>query len=279
MSTEPNKEAIDTTSSETTGEPVGLQKPAKEPKPRRSHKLRTTLIIFLVLILGVVLAAGWIGLLPGVSNVLGANKARDLGVRYTAADLASYQTKTGIQFADFANAPQNPEKPGKKLIFGDPRTVENLSISQEELTAAVNSLGWRSMPLDNVQVRAGDGTVEVSGNLRTENVTSFVKFIGGVGYAKPDVDTVASWAEHFLSHTPVYVKASVSAENDQLSFALQDAKVGRVAIPQDIAEKVLRTGLSNAIVNAGNYQIKSASLTNGQLNFSGTYPTTIYVAH
>lgn len=248
-------------------------------KPHRSHKLRKTAFVLLVLVLISVLIAGWYGIVPGVSTILGANNARDLGVRYTAADLASYEQKTNIHFSDFASAPLNPSKPGKKTVFADPQTVDNLVISQAELTAAVNSLNWRSMPLDNVQIRAGNGTVEVSGNLKPANVSSFIHFIGGVGYSQSAIDKATSWAQKLVNRAPVYVKAEVSAVNDQLSFKLDEAKVGRLNIPQDVASNVLRTGLTNAILNADNYAIKSASFTNGQLNFSGTYPTTVYVAH
>lgn len=252
---------------------------AAPPKPRRTHRLRTMLIVLAVFLLVAILIAGWYGVVPGVSNVMGANKARDLGVRYTAADLVSYKEKTNITFADFATAPENPNRSGKKTIFAKPRTVESLALTQEELTAAVNSLDWRSIPLDNVQIRASEGVVEVSGNLNAENISSFIAFIGGVGYSQSDVDKAAGWAQKLVNNAPVYVKAAVSAENDQLSFSLDEATVGRLDIPQDIAANVLRTGLTSAINNADNYAIKSASFSNGQLNFSGTYPTTVYVAH
>lgn len=251
----------------------------KKENIKRRHPWRTFGVVILILIVVAMLIGGWFGMVPGVSSVLGADKARDLGVRYTAADFASYQEKTSIRFADFANAPENPNKPGKKLIFGDPKTVDGLTISQEELTAAVNSLNWRTMPLSNVQIRAGNGTVEVSGNLKAKNIAGFIKFIGGVGYDQADIDKAAGWAMRLVNNAPVYVNASVSAENDQLSFTLHEAKVGRLAIPQGVAEKVLRTGLANAINNADNYEIKSASFSNGTLNFAGTYPTTVYVAH
>ena len=265
--------------SEVESEPKAEEATPLARKPRRSHKLRTTLLVLLILGLIAVLIAGWFGAVPGVSTMLGATHARDLGVRYTAADLASYEQKTSIHFADFSTAPQNPNKPGKKTVFDDPQTVDNLVITQTELTAAVNSLNWRSMPLDNVQIRAGDGTVEVSGNLKPENVSSFIHFIGGVGYSQSAIDKATTWAQKLVNRAPVYVKATISAQNDQLSFKLDEAKVGRLTIPQDIAGNVLRTGLTNAILNADNYSIKSASFSNGQLNFSGTYPTTVYVAH
>lgn len=252
---------------------------AQPTKPRRSHKVLIGFGVFASIVLIAALTAGWYGIMPGVSKVMGVKQARDLGVRYTSADMTSYQEKTGITFADFATAPENPNRPGKKTIFADPRTVENLVLTQEELTAAANNLSWKSMPLDNVQIRAGDGVVEVSGNLNPENISSFIAFIGGVGYGQADVDKAADWAQKLVNNAPVYVKAAVSAENDTLTFSLHEATVGRFNMPHDIASKVLRTGMANAIIKAENYEIKSASFSNGQLNFSGTYPTTVYVAH
>lgn len=266
-----------TTADEPTQTPP--KKDLKAKDQRRKHPFRTLLVVLLVCALVILLVAGWFGAVPGISRLMGATKAQDLGVRYTAADMQSYTNKTGIQFADFASAPPNPNRPGKKLIFGDPKTVDSLSLTQSEITAAVNNLDWKSMPLSNVQVKFGDGTVEVSGNLNTANIASFVHFIGGVGYSDSKVDTAVRWAQRFLNNAPVYVNASISATNDQLSFQLHDAKVGRLAIPQNIASDVLRTGLTNAIVNADNYEIKSASFSPGTFTFSGTYPSTVYVAH
>lgn len=272
-------ETMQNSISETEGRPNPEDAMTTKRKPRRSHKLRTAVLVLVTLGFVGVLIAGWYGMVPGISSMLGATKARDLGVRYDAADLTSYGQKTAIKFADFATAPANPNRPGKKLIFGDPKSVENLVLTQSEITAAVNNLDWKSMPLSNVQVKFGDGNVEVSGNLNTTKVASFIKFIGGVGYSPANVDKAVGWAQRLLNDAPVYVNASVSATNDQLAFTLHEAKVGRVTIPQNIAANVLRSGLTNAISNADNYEIRSASFSNGQLNFSGTYPTTVYVAH
>lgn len=266
--------------SEPVVEKVALKEPnTKKLSPKKRHVLRNVLVVLGLMLVVLVLVAGWFGLMPGVSKLFGATNARDLGVTYTEADMKSYLEKTSITFANFTDAPENPNRPGKKLIFGDPKTVEGLTLTESELTAAVNNLDWKSMPLANVQVKLSNGSVEVSGNLQPANVSGFIKFIGGVGYSQQNVDKAVSWAQRFLSSAPVYVKAEMSAQNDQLSFRLQQASVGRVSIPQDIAANVLRTGLMNAIQNADNYEIKSASFSDGNMHFSGTYPTTVYVAH
>ena len=48
-----------------------------------------------VLVIVVVLVLGYLGFVPGVSNIFGSNKPRDLGVTYTAADYASAHARNG----------------------------------------------------------------------------------------------------------------------------------------------------------------------------------------
>ncbi len=248
--------------------------------PKKSHKKRNIiLLIITVFILIPTFIAGWLGFVPVLSTILGATKPRDLGVRYTSTDFSTYQQKTKINFLDFANAPDNPNKPGKKTVFADPKTVDNLQLTQEELTAAVNSTGWLWMPVKNAQIRLTDNTVEVSGNLNMKYIDEFINFAGGVGYSDADVDRAISWGNKFVGNAAVYVKANASITNDVVSFSLQEVKVGRFNVPMDIAQKVLSTGSTNSVNRTENLEVKSARPINGGLDFSGTYPTTIYTKY
>ncbi|QQS18163.1 hypothetical protein IPL68_06025 [Candidatus Saccharibacteria bacterium] len=244
---------------------------------KKHRKLKVFGLIVFVLLLVPLLVAGWYGFVPGLSTLMGATKPRDLGVRYSAADLASYKQKTAVVLNDFTSAPDNPTKPGKKTIFADPKTVEGLNLTQSEITAAINDLGWLWMPLKNVQVRLGNDVVEISGNLNATYASEVVNFIGGVGYSQSDVDKAASWGKRFANNAAVYIKATGSVQNDQLSFRLQQIQIGRYNVPQDIASRVLSTGTSNSIARTQHLEVQSAKLQPGSLVFSGTYPTTVYV--
>lgn len=250
---------------------------AKPARPKKRHVWRWVTGAIAILILVPVLFLGYMGLVPGLSSVFGSNKPKDLGVRYTAADYTSYQQKTGSQFLDFANAPPNPDKPGKKIVFADPKQMD-LNLTQSEVTAAINSVGWAWMPIKNAQVRIGDGTLEVSGNVSGAVIPNFVNFIGGVGYSQSDVEKASAWAKR-LGNPPIYLKGNVSVTDNVLDLRVTEAQIGKFKIPIASAEKVLSTGTYNIKNNAAGYYAKSASFQNGQLHFVGTAPTTIYVKH
>lgn len=251
-------------------------KPTQHPKKKHT-KLKISLTVVTVLLLLPILFLGWLGFVPGLSDLLGATKPRNLGVQYTEADYKSYLVKTDITLQDFATAPANPEKPGKFIVFANPKTFTDLSVTQEELTAAINEVDWLWMPVKNAQVRLSNGVVEVSGNVNTQYASEFIRFIGGVGYSQSDVDTAVSWAQKFAADAPVYIKATASVENDQLAFQLDEILIGRFNIPMDIASTVLSTGTTNAIINTKDLVATSAKPVDGAMLFTGSLPTTVFV--
>ena len=259
--------------SEAVAEDV-QNEPIKTKKRRKWPWIVGSLVLVFVVI--PVLILGYLGFIPGLSSLMGATKPRDLGVRYSEADYLSYQTKTGGQFLDFANAPVNPLKPGKKTVFADPKYMD-VALTQEEITATINMAGWSWMPATNVQVRLGDGTVEISGNLNMDQITNFVNFVGGVGYDQSSIDKALSWGKRLMNNPPVYVKAATSVKDNVLSMQIQSVQVGRFSAPMDIASTVFNTATENSLNNTYGLNIKSATFGEGQLNFVGYSPTTIYV--
>ena len=246
---------------------------------KKSHKLRTVGIIFLFIFIIGLLIAGWFGIVPGLSNIMGANKPKDLGIRYTDADYESYKKKTASTFLDLSKAPNSQTRPGEKAIFTNPIAVNGMNVTDEEITALVNNIGWLWMPVSNAQVRFTDNTIEVSGNLNIKYMNEFVKFIGGVGYSESDVSKAVSIVSKITKNVPIYMKANASVSNDSLSFDLKEVKLGRFNAPLKIASEVLSTGTSNAIRLADNLIAQSVKLKNGSLEFSGVYPSTVYVRH
>ena len=264
------------TESESTVETDSSTKNTDKPKRKRT-KLKISVAVLAILLLIPILFMGWMGFVPGLSDLFGATKARDLGVQYTDADYSSYLEKTNITLQDFTSAPPNPDKPGKFIVFSNPQTFTDLSVTQEELTAAINEIDWLWMPVKNAQVKLTNGIVEVSGNLNTQYATEFISFIGGVGYSESDVEKVVSYAQKFAADAPVYINATASVEDDKLSFRLNEVQVGRFNVPMDIANTVLSTGTTNAILNTKDLVATSAKPVEGAMLFTGTLPTTVYV--
>ncbi len=252
----------------------------KTPAPvakKRNTGLIVALCIVGFLVLVPILIAGWFGIVPGVSSLMGATKAQDLGVLYTPADVTSYQQKTAVTFKDYAAAPVDPAKPGSVTVFADPKTVTDLRITQEELTAIVNSSGWSGMPIDNTQIRLSDGTIEISGNLNIDNIQNFVNSFGGSNVNTQDINNSLSWAKNFIGNVPVYIKANASVQNNKLTFTVIEAKVGRFNVPIPAASSSTPSDNSGITLKADNFEAVSAQAVNGALIFTGTYPATIYV--
>lgn len=265
--------------------PVIEQKAPEETKtnkklPKKSHKKRNiiiTLTILVLLLFTPILVAGYYGFVPILSTIMGASRAKDLGVTYSQQDYANYLAKTKTDLQNFADAPDNPEKPGKKIVFANPIDDQNITLTQEELTAAINESEWVWMPISSTQVKITDGTVEISGNLELDNIANFIGFIGGVGYSQGDVDKAVGWAKKFINNAPIYIKAQGSVTDNQLSLYVEQVTIGRYKVPQNIAQTVLASGTESAINRTPGLNAKSAVLTNDGLVFSGSHPTTIYV--
>lgn len=218
---------------------------------------------------------GWLGFIPGLSNLLGANSPKDLGVTYSEADLQSFYNKTAQKLLDYANAPLGDN--GKKVIFADSRRY-TAQITQAEVTARINASNWAYMPVKNVQVRfSDDNRVEVSGNIDVDALEKFIPFIGGVGYSSDDVQTGLSWLRRLSGDPAFYIDASGAVSNNNLNLKINSAKIGRLSAPQDAATRVLTTATENALAGTAGLDIHTASFSDGQMTFDGSAPTTIYV--
>jgi hypothetical protein len=242
---------------------------------KRSKRKKWIIIsIIIVLVLLPVLWAGWLGIVPGLSSIMGARNPKDLGVRYDIQDVESYKKKTSIVFKDYDVAPPNPLRPTEKSVLDSPVT-SNLNLSQEELTAAINSLGWDWLPIEKMQVRLSQDIIELSGILNTDNIQEFQQKISG-GNVTGDVKNAISWAKRLGDGAPVYAIGSASIKNNQLSFRLLQAEIGRFKIPLGKTGSDLSKG-TKANIHADNLNIINAELKQGVLAFDGTYPSVIYV--
>ena len=118
-------------------------------------------VLAVVAVVLVILALGYFGFMPGVSTMFGGDKPRDLGVRFTQADLESYHAKRQGQVV--LMAPGAP--PASSMAYAGSVDVRT-SYTSEELTpvAAERAGQWAYWPITDWQIKIGqDGTVESSG--------------------------------------------------------------------------------------------------------------------
>lgn len=243
-----------------------------------SKKVWIPLAVALIVLAIPTLVLGFMGLVPGLSNIMGSASQRNLGVNFSQQDLTSFQQKTPLNFKNSTLAPISAVDASNKQLLTQPVTVQNVSLSQEEITATLDSHNWSWLPITNTQIRLRTGTVEISGLLNSSHLNAFEQYISNGHALSANATNLISWSRHFRNHVPVYLKAQASVTDNILNFKLEQAQIGRLSIPLDLVVNgtTLRQGIQTNIT-ANNLDVKTAYATNGALNFSGTYPSVIYV--
>lgn len=183
-------------------------------------------ILFLVLIITPILILGFLGFIPGLSTLLGTDKPRDLGIRYTEADLKSCRVKSQVKYD--TSLPDNSD-PVQSVQYIGKRDI-NTEFTAQELTATMNNQPWKYWPYKNVQLKFNtDGSGEISGILIKSKIPGYAAIIGA------SVE-VTNFAMKFLPNDPVfYVKMRASLKDNKVDlFEPQSLQIGRLPIPLDL---------------------------------------------
>lgn len=221
-------------------------------------------IVLVSIIVLIVLVLGYFGLFPGVSSLLGANKPKDLGVKFTEQDLNKGRELAPIELKD--------QTGGKSLAFEGSKSISG-DYTSEVITAMINSAKYKYYPLTNTQVKIGpDGTVETSGNISISKVGQWSLDLGA------DEGLVATAKSYigFVSPNPsFYLKGKMSVSNNQINLNVSQAKVGRFTAPTSIIDEYqgqLADFVADRMVNVPGMQVKSAVFEAGKMKLDATYP-------
>lgn len=183
-------------------------------------------VLFVVIpVLVVVLALGYLGFIPGLSNLMGTNKPRDLGIKYTEADRTSARGKSQVVYETLP--PDTPPEKSHQTSGSRPIKTE---FSSAEMTALMNNRPWKYWPYGNVQVKFNaDGSGEISGVLIKDRVPAYT---AAIGIPKEAVNL----AMKLLPNKPVfYVKGKAAlVDNKVFLFEPQTFQLGRISMPVDI---------------------------------------------
>lgn len=196
--------------------------------------MRKILLLIVLVIIGIpVVLLGLTGMVPGVSTLLGANRPRDLGTKYSQADLSSIHAKSQVVYDTLTS-----EVPTESRKFSGRREVV-ADFSAAEISATINNQPWKYWPYRDVQVKFNaDGSGEISGVLLKAKVANYA---AAIGIPKEAVD----FAVKFLPSDPVfYVKGKAALENNKVSvFEPEKFEVGRIPLPVGIFLAFERIGV------------------------------------
>ena len=228
--------------------------------------------LFLVLILaGLVVASvlTYLGLVPGVSDIMGTRQPMDLGVRYTKKDLdslkAAYQKAEDLNLNSApAPAPAQSEK-ADSATPKKPSAPVQAKVSNAQLSALLNGKAQKFLPLKDIQARVTPDEVQISGRLNAEALLTLLK---GKGIRNELLAEVQGWAPLF-DDAPVYGVLTGGVENGQMAVRVSDVSLGGLDLPEGIS-KFLSSSVIRAKPTAFNHSvIQETQLGDGELTVKG----------
>lgn len=185
---------------------------------------RLFLIVFLFSIAAVIFGLGYIGYIPAIANLLGTNRPRDLGIRFTEKDRIEAHAKSGVQYGTL---PASTSDVLSIQRFG--RHNVDTSWTSDQASALMNNRPWKYWPYKDVQVKFNaDGSAEISGGL---NKTVVPNYAAAIGIPKAAVEL----AMKLLPPAPVfYLKMKASLKDNKVDiFEPQAFQLNRIPLPVD----------------------------------------------
>ena len=236
------------------------------------------LVLFAALmVLPWMLLLGWMGFLPAVSNLVVARAPQNLGVKYAATDLKSFEAKSGITVspptptAPTVQSGGAPAAPVPPPVPAPPKPLD-LTVSQEELSAVINQLGANLLPLRKVQVKLGPGSAEISGALDTSQLDGFLQ---NIGVRPKDIEGVGRWVKALGDNIPIHLKANGGVADAQLNARLESLQVGGFNVPAEQLERITKGGIHADLSGKGGYSVQTLTLQEGNLKFIGALPPSL----
>jgi hypothetical protein len=225
-------------------------------------------IAILAIIIVAVLVLGYLGFMPGVSNLFGSNKPKDLGVTYTQADYNSAHARNGTTHTVLpaGTAPEGSIK------FSGSHPV-NTTYSQAEINALINNRQWEYYPLKDLQLRINaDNTVEFSGIVITSRLKDYA---AGLKEGDDTLNAITSYIKYIPGDPAFYAKGTVEVANNQIvNTNITQFKVGNLNFTSQVEGNLpdIISAVSNQMQYYPGFSIKTLKFANGKVQFVGTLP-------
>jgi hypothetical protein len=235
-------------------------------------------IVFLFILAGILIFIGIkFGILPPLDQMLGFNKARDLGIRYSGIDVMkihdSIGTKTTImKSASSPNKDVNDKFTSDAGIIFEGQKQVKYSLNSEELSALANS-PWKYFPLSELQIKiGGNGIVEAAAMVKINKMISFAQVLGATDEQVKEAMRNMNIPERDI---PIYVKGTFIVKEGEAEINPEKISIGIINMPKQMIDKVTPsvTESVNSIINGfPGFYIKSLSFNKEKMNFEGTVP-------
>lgn len=221
-----------------------------------------------VIVIAAVLVLGYLGFVPGVSNLFGSNKPKDLGVTYTQADYNSAHARNGTTHSALpaGTAPENSIK------FSGSHPV-NTIYTQAEINAEINNRDWEYYPLKDCQLRINaDNTVEFSGIVITSRLKNYA---AGLKEGDDTLNSITNYIKYIPGNPAFYAKGTVEVANGQIvNTNITQFKVGNLNFTGQIDDKLpdIISAVNKQMQYYPGFTIKTLKFANDKVQFVGTLP-------
>lgn len=234
-------------------------------------RLLTGLLISAVI---AALVLGYFGFVPGVSDLMGANTPRDLGVQPTSSALASANAKLGVSYSTL---PSSATGAASLQEYGSQQI--SVQLTSEEVTALINDHAqrWKYYPITDVQVKINpDNTIELSGRLRVDRWSGYADAIALPEGVRAEIRPYLGYVQ---TSPAIYMKGSLSLQG-YASLSTSELQLGRVPVPADQVNQYdgILEYFTQYVSNLYQIHIGQIYASGGTLVVTGTIPTSVAMA-
>lgn len=231
--------------------------------------LKKTMYGALGIVLVIVLILGYFGFIPILSNLMGANNPKDLGITYTQEDIDSVNEKLGVTYTELP--PDTPD--AESLIMSDYRPTSG-SFTDNELTALFNEHSelWGNYPMSDIQVKiSDDGGVELSGVIEIGRLKGFAD---SKGYDEETRREIRPYLRYITTKPAIYIKGNLSIVDGVVSSDVESFQIGRLTIGSGQLSQLdyALEAYASHIIGPPRLVIRNVSFQNGQSTVEGDIP-------
>jgi hypothetical protein len=210
-----------------------------------SNKLIAVILVILIIIS--VIAATGIFYVPGVSEILGTNKPRDLGVKADPAKFNALLARENVQLS----GPASNYDLTANIRYGQAQPMD-VTVSSEELTSMMQATNNVKGPLKNMQVKLGNNNqMEMSADADLQKYGYPVK-------------------------GPVYLKGTFEKSGSgSVNVNIKEGSLGLIPVPESVlqqGEDGVEQQINHQLAAMPGMRIDNLEIQNGQLHYSGSFP-------